>query len=162
MIEYFNKILYLLKLACREVYGDNLISLVIFGSVARGTPSPESDIDILIVAENIPDGRIKRVQQFNKVESLLENYIEKLRNLKIYTELSPIIKTPSEVKIGSLLFLDMINDAKILYDKNDFFSKYLTELSSNLKKMGAYKVGNNEKWHWVIKPDYKNDEVFHI
>ncbi|MDI3310198.1 MAG: nucleotidyltransferase domain-containing protein [Thermoanaerobacterium sp.] len=162
MIEYFDKILYLLKSACQKVYGDNLISLVIFGSVARGTPNPESDIDILIVAENIPDGRIKRIQQFAKVESLLDDYLDKLKKLGIYTELSPIIKTPSEVKIGSLLFLDMINDAKILYDKNDFFSKYLTEFSSELKKMGAYRVGNNEKWHWVIKPDYKNDEVFHI
>ncbi len=36
----------------RKAYGGNLVSLVLFGSVARGGSRPDSDIDLLIVAEN--------------------------------------------------------------------------------------------------------------
>lgn len=162
LLEYFKETLYLLKVACKKIYSEDLISLVIFGSVARGTPNPQSDIDILIIAENIPSGRINRMKQFESVEKLLTNQISKYRNVGIYTEISPIIKTPDEVMIGSLLHLDMITDAKILYDKNNFFMDYLKVLKDKLQKLGAQKIGNNEKWHWVIKPDYKDNEVFYI
>ncbi|SHM72720.1 HEPN domain-containing protein [Caldanaerovirga acetigignens] len=40
---------------------------------------------------------------------------------------------------GSLLFLDMIDDALILFDREGFFTRFLQEFSSKLKKMGAKK-----------------------
>jgi len=38
--------------------GDKLVSVVIYGSVARGSAKKDSDIDILIVAESIPRSRM--------------------------------------------------------------------------------------------------------
>lgn len=35
-------------------YADRLVSLVVFGSMGRGTPRPDSDVDLLIVAEPLP------------------------------------------------------------------------------------------------------------
>jgi len=35
---------------------ERLVSVVLFGSVARGDASPASDIDLLIVAEDLPQG----------------------------------------------------------------------------------------------------------
>ncbi|MBO3754485.1 MAG: HEPN domain-containing protein [Candidatus Brockarchaeota archaeon] len=35
-------------------FGEKLISVVVFGSVARGDAKPSSDTDILVVAENLP------------------------------------------------------------------------------------------------------------
>ncbi len=35
----------------REVYGDRLAGIVLYGSVARGDDGPESDIDILVLIE---------------------------------------------------------------------------------------------------------------
>ncbi|KXG76720.1 hypothetical protein AN618_15000 [Fervidicola ferrireducens] len=148
--------------ACLEVYGEDLVTLAVFGSVARGTPSPESDIDILIVAENLPSGRLRRMERFAEVEELLNPWMYSLRNIGIYTSLSPVIKTPEEVMAGSLLFLDMIDDALILFDREGFFTRFLQEFSSKLKEMGAKKVVTGERWHWVLKPDYKHGEVFEI
>ena len=51
-----------LKLA-EAYYKDRLISFVLFGSVARDSFRPDSDIDILIVAEPLPQGRIRRVEE---------------------------------------------------------------------------------------------------
>lgn len=36
--------------ACRQHYGDRLRSVAVYGSVARGMPRPDSDVDLLIVA----------------------------------------------------------------------------------------------------------------
>jgi len=148
--------------ACLEVYGESLVTLAIFGSVGRGKPSPDSDIDILLIAEDLPLGRLKRMSQFERVEQLLESWMEHLKKMDIKTSLSPVIKTREEVLLGSLLFLDMIDDALILYDKNGFFKSYLEDLSLKLKRLGAKKISDGDKWHWVLKPDYKYGEVFDI
>ena len=34
-----------------EIYGDNLISLILYGSVARGTATDDSDIDIAVIVK---------------------------------------------------------------------------------------------------------------
>ncbi|MCF6097804.1 nucleotidyltransferase domain-containing protein [Thermovorax subterraneus] len=162
LIESFKKTLEKLEKACIKVYGEDLVTLAVFGSVGRGTPGPESDIDILIVAENLPSGRLRRMEQFSKVEDLLTPWIDSLKDIGIYTTLSPVIKTPEEVMAGSLLFLDMIDDVLILFDREGFFTRFLQEFSSKLKKMGAKKVVTGERWHWVLKPDYKHGEVFEI
>lgn len=46
ILEAFEKTLQRLVDACKKVYGGDLITLTAFGSVARGTPNPNSDIDI--------------------------------------------------------------------------------------------------------------------
>ena len=57
--------------ACRGQYADRLVSVVLFGSAGRGTTNPDSDIDLLIVADPLPDGRVARVQEFTAVERRL-------------------------------------------------------------------------------------------
>lgn len=53
----------------QTVYGGRLISLAIFGSVGRGIPGFDSDIDFLIVARDLPAGRMKRIREFDRVEN---------------------------------------------------------------------------------------------
>jgi hypothetical protein len=35
-------------------YGDRLVSVAVYGSVGRGTPRPDSDVDVLIVVRDLP------------------------------------------------------------------------------------------------------------
>lgn len=160
--EAFHQVLGHLEKVCCSVYGVDLVSVVVFGSVSRGTPSPTSDIDLLIVTANLPNGRIPRVQQFASAEALLQPHIEALREHDIDTCISPVIKTPEEVQVGSLLFLDMTRDALIIYDKDGFFGSQLAKLRSKLQSYGAYRVEEGQRWHWVIKPDYSSGDVFDI
>jgi predicted nucleotidyltransferase len=148
--------------AAKKVYGDGLITLAVFGSIGRITPKPDSDIDIVIVAEGLPHGRIKRIVQFELVENILADSLTRLQNEGIFTSLSPVLKTKDEVLAGSLLFLDMIEDARIFYDKNNFFKNFLSRLSCRLEKLGAKKVRRGGAWYWVLKEDYKIGEVFEI
>lgn len=58
----------------RSFYGRRIISVVVFGSIARETQNFDSDIDILIIAKGLPDGRIKRIREFESVEDKVEPF----------------------------------------------------------------------------------------
>ena len=47
----------------RNGLGDNLLALVLFGSRARGDARPDSDWDLLLIAENLPDSPWHRQKQ---------------------------------------------------------------------------------------------------
>jgi len=146
-----------------EHYGDALISLVFFGSVARGLFRPDSDIDLLIIAENLRRGRAPRVLDFQQgVEGRLEETFRELGREGIYPLLSPVIKTPDEVRLGSPLFLDMVAEAKIAFDRGEFFAKYLEDLEVKLRRMGARKVRFKGGSYWLLKPDYQPGDIIEL
>lgn len=39
-----------------KVYGDKLKSVILYGSIARGTATPESDIDIMVLVDSSAEG----------------------------------------------------------------------------------------------------------
>jgi predicted nucleotidyltransferase len=147
----------------KEYYKEDLISFVVFGSYAKDTLSPYSDIDILIITKKQPKSRPKRIINFiSNVEKKLEKYIESLRKKNIFVEISPIIKTQEEVEYGSFLFLDMIQDSIILYDKDNFFKEYLDSLDKKLKEYGSKKVFKKGGYYWIIKENVNPKEGINL
>ncbi len=144
--------------ACRAHYGDKLVSLAIFGSVARGTATPESDIDILIVARDLARGRLNRMADFQAIE---ESVLRKADGRQ-HIELSPIIKSPEEVSLGSPLFWDMTEDVIILADRDGFMRDFLAGVKRKLETLGARRVRQGSAWYWILKADYRPGEVFEI
>jgi len=146
----------------KSFYGDRLVSFVVFGSVARETYRFDSDIDVLIIAEGLPNGRMKRVAQFLTIEDRIEPFLKSLQKEGINTCISTVFKTPEEAEMGSPLFLDMVEDASILFDSNGFFSKRLVRLRNRLRELGSKRVWRGNAWYWVLKPDYKPGEVIEL
>jgi len=149
--------------ASQEHYGSNLITLAVFGSLGRGTAGPESDVDLLVISQQLPQGRLPRADDFSAhVERVVEPIIRQLAVEGIHTYLSPVLKTPSEIEQGSPLLLDMVEDALILYDPEGFFAKRLQRLRHRLAELGARRIWHGERWYWDLKPDYQAGEVFEI
>ena len=148
--------------ACQRHYGPRLVSLAVFGSVGRGTPGPDSDIDLLVVADRLPHGRLARSDDFAAVERALEPMLTSGHAHGLHPTLSPIFKTPAEVTAGSPLFLDMLDDARILHDRDGFLEQAFRELSDRLSHLGARRIWRDTSWYWDLKPDYKPGEVFEI
>ncbi len=147
----------------QSFYGERLVSVVIYGSVARGTQTFDSGLDLLIIAEGLPLGRMKRIREFDSIEERLESFLEVLRQKEeINTYISTIIKSPEEAEKGSPLFLDMVEDAKILFDRNGFFKGVLERLRRRLKELGAKRIWSGNAWYWDLKPDYKPGDVIEL
>lgn len=45
-------------------YGKRLVSIVLYGSLVRGTATPESDIDMLLIVEKLHKRKMKRIEEF--------------------------------------------------------------------------------------------------
>src|SRR5439155_12583411 len=63
----------------RRGYGDRLVAVAVFGSVGRATPRDDSDVDLLIVARDLPEGRMRRVEQFLPMEARLERALQSIQ-----------------------------------------------------------------------------------
>jgi len=149
-----------------EEYKDELVSVVLYGSVTRGEAKPTSDLDLLLVIEEPFSPYQKSIKRFIlKVEDRLKDS-EEFRNLvrqEIYPDLRPIVLSRSEANMNRYIFLDLIEDAIILFDRGDFFKERLKALKSRLKELGSKKVKLvHGGWYWILKPDLRFGEVFEL
>lgn len=160
--EMFSRLAEELTTASLAFYGERLLSVALFGSVARGTPRPDSDLDVLLVVDPVPDGRIARMTEFQAVEEWLRPLLKEMGSNGYHVELSPVIKTPAEVQQRSPLLLDLTEDARILYDPDGFLRGELDALADRLRELGARRIWSGNAWHWDLKPDYQVGEVFEL
>lgn len=148
--------------ACSAVYTERLVTVAIYGSVARGVARPDSDVDVLIVADPLPRGRLARVTEFESVEARLEGPLSDTSRTGIPSSLSPVFKSPAEAEHGSPLFLDMTEHVILLFDKNAFFAGRLERLKARMLALGSVKLPYRGGYYWLLKPDYKPGDVIEL
>ncbi|MGH9464364.1 MAG: nucleotidyltransferase domain-containing protein [Thermoanaerobaculia bacterium] len=162
LAERFGELTEALLEACHAVYAKRLVSLAVFGSVGRGTPRPDSDLDVLLVVEPLPDGRMARVEEFEAVERQMSEAFAAAAQHGVRTRLSPVVKTPDEVGLGSPLFLDLVEDADVLFDRDAFLAAELDRLRRRLAELGARRIWRGNAWFWDLKPDYRPGDEFEL
>jgi hypothetical protein len=160
LLERYEEILEALRAELCATYGARLVACAVFGSVGRGTPRYGSDVDLLLVVRGLPRGRFNRMDEFLPVEARLEAALRAGEPEHAAITLSPVFKTPEEVASGSPLFLDMVEDARILYDPDAFLGHYFEGLRVKLQQLGARRIWRGNAWYWELKPDLKPGEVF--
>jgi len=146
----------------RALYGERLVACAVFGCVGRGTQRDGFDVDLLGVARGLPAGRFARVEEFLPAEARLEADLQPVAPGGEEVLVCPVFKTPEEVEAGSPLFLDMVEDARILHDAGGFLRSYLDHLRARLAELGARRVWLGNAWYWELKPDLKPGEVFSL
>jgi len=162
MNEPYKTLIEQLRDALLQRYGDRLYSLVVFGSVARGEASKASDIDLLLVVAGLPESRLARQEEFMVLEDEVAEHITALYEEGYHIEFSPIIKTPEEARRITPLYLDMVEDAVLVYDRDKFFGSVLDRLRKRLDELGSKRVRMGKKWYWLLKPDYRFGEVIEL
>lgn len=149
--------------AAVATYGDRLAALAIFGSWARGTATPASDLDLLVVADPLPPSRMKRVREFRSVAESSRDARSRFWSADgPEIDLSPVFKTPVELAAGSPLYLDMTLWRVVLLDRDALLESFLAGLSERMKALGSRRVPFKGGAFWDYKPDFRAGEVVEL
>ena len=128
--EYFTK-------RCVDIYNENLISIVLFGSTTRGMAHQRSDLDFIIVLnsdvneEIIKNLRLEFLLKFGKkIDTVCLTKNDALDN---FEGISP-------------LFATLVLGIKILYDKGGFFEKEFKKLTQKIKETKIKYYEGDKLW----------------
>lgn len=149
-------------LAAREVLGDNLTSVVLFGSVARGEAGPGSDVDLLVVCRELPAGAFRRRRLVEPVEERLEPALRSLWEQGLCAGFTVVLRTEAEAACFHRPYLDMVEDAVLLYDRDGFFAFVLARLRERLRSLGAERRRLGDVAYWDLKPDFRPGDVIEL
>jgi hypothetical protein len=152
---------------CINYYGERLLSFVIYGSVARGDYSANSDIDLLIVIDEERSSCVsKRIDEFREhIISYAEEF-ELFRDLYekgLPHRVEVVIWCREGLLNHPSLMLDMVDDAKIIFDRDNIMQNELQKVRQRLKELGSKRIYLKDgSWFWILKPDIKWGENIKI
>ncbi|MBI1924665.1 nucleotidyltransferase domain-containing protein [Candidatus Poribacteria bacterium] len=159
MIGYseYKRLLDLFVRHVQAVLKENVVSIVLYGSVARGEARPESDVDLLLILEETSPVYWERLQPLLSIVRQLRRHScwKVLEDQGIFPSLSVLILSRAEANQNRYLYLDMIEDARIFVDRDGFFQSRLKVLQKRLQALGARKIDRDEGWYWDLKPDLR-------
>jgi predicted nucleotidyltransferase len=140
-----------------ETFRQNLVSVVLYGSVARGTAGLTSDMDLLLVARGLPESFYDRAKIISGI--LRQVHDSKVRLWKKsgrYTNVDIFPLTPEEAQIPRLLYLDFLFDSTILYDQDNFMRGVLEKMRDQIKQTGGRRITlPSGKWYWSLHERYR-------
>jgi len=148
-----------------EKYDEKALSIIVYGSLARGRAKEDSDIDLLLIIDQLPSSYSKRIDELVSLEldQSIRDELEFLRKEGYSTGFSYIPLTPDEAQSFRLLFLDVLTDNIRLLDRGSFFENLSNDFLRRLTSLGAKKVRTSEdSWYWILKPDVKFGEMIQI
>jgi len=126
--------------ALKDGLGEDLVSVVLFGSQARSEEDPESDWDLLVLARNLPE---KSLSRHFRLKSLLP--------VPWRSRIAVLAKTPAEFETRlPALYLDIALDGLVLYDTDDYITQRMARLKESLGRLGLQRkrAGRDLTWSW--------------
>lgn len=113
------------------------------------------------MARDLPKSRFRRQELFEEAERAVEPLVEELWSRGYHVDFSLIILDVEEARRHRPIYLDMVVDAVLVFDRDGFLRGVLDEVASKLRALGAERrVGR--LWYWVLKRDYKPGEVIEV
>jgi predicted nucleotidyltransferase len=135
--------------------GSRLVSVAVFGSLARGEWSDTSDVDLLVVADSLPERYTERLKSVKRVSDACSSIraSQWTRTGRDFHLLDLILLAKKELDGSNQVFLlDLTRDAIVLYDKEGFLSKKLAELGRKLEATGAARITTpTGKTYWDMR-----------
>lgn len=116
--------------ALHRHFGSRLMSVVLYGSVARGEATAVSDIDLLVVADPLPEGRQARNAILDEIDRSFLPALAAWHKQGRYVDLSVLLLASDEARRLRPLYLDLVEDAILLYDRDHFLRRSCTNCAA--------------------------------
>ena len=125
---------------CISRFGQDLVSVILFGSVARRTAKKYSDIDILVVIDELPKRRLDREEV---VADIILGVLK-----KYHIRISPMLLESTELSTKNLnpLIYGILTGYTVLYDPQNFWSKFLTKIKPIILKNKPVYIEGKKRW----------------
>jgi hypothetical protein len=118
---------------------EKLWGLVLFGSVARGEARESSDLDLLLVADGLPENFMARLR-----------YLRRLLPGELRGAVSFIARTRSEFAAGfPSYYLDLALDGVILYDCENYMQQKLARICELMQAAGLQRRRTDYGFSWA-------------
>jgi hypothetical protein len=123
-----------------DIIKNGVTGVLLFGSVSRceELPFPQSDIDMIVVAKDLPSDFFERSEYVRKIE----NCPSLLQSIWMTEE-----EFIAQFKTGAGYLLDAIHEGRIIYDTG-FFKKIIPQSKQEIEVQGIRRVGT--AWVWPV------------
>jgi predicted nucleotidyltransferase len=139
---------------------------VLYGSLARGTFQPTSDVDLLIVLGRSAPSLGRRIDQLLHAildDPGIELAVDGLRRQGLPWRVEPVILTETELATHPPLLLDLTEDAILLEDGDGVFAREIARVRARLTQLGARRVWlAGDRWYWILTPEIRPGDVITI
>ncbi len=114
---------YILAFVSKLCRYENIVGVLLFGSVAIGTNNNRSDIDLLILSTR---GLVDTLDQVSAVTGELESTRhESLVHNGIFSNISPLILDPGNANAASPIFFDFADYGIPIFERNVVLTEFL-------------------------------------
>ena len=135
-----------LKRAARELverYGDRVVAVGLFGSVARGEATPRSDVDVIVVV----DGWGRSLERRREIYDVLWRHLRRDVTL-VDVDRDVVEELLRGERNLTTTMLNILYDCVIVYDGRGLLSQLVESVRDYVKQRGwvRYRVGRSYGW----------------
>ena len=124
-----------------KTFGDELVGVALFGSWARGEGSEGSDVDVFVVLRTAKGLAVR-----SKIYRIIARHVRRAVTL-IDMRLAELLN--EELELTALL-INIIADAVIIYDRDDFLKSFIEKGRRLIKKAGLVRYRTPDgKYGWM-------------
>ena len=148
----------------KDNFKEKLLSLILFGSVARGKWTNESDIDLLLILANDS----MEYRQLNKKLTIItfdfyeNNDLRDEKGNSIYGSIQIIPLILKDLSIFRTLYYDIAMDGIIIFDRKEISLKFIENIKQRIKKKGLKRVYISDNDFYWKRKKIKFGEIFEL